>query len=203
MTRWRALGAVGAAAVGMSLVCGFGWFVVQVRRSAQTEMSAADGIVALTGGAERVETALRLLATGRGRVLLVSGVGGAADLAALGRNAGLRPGELAAMRDRITLGRAAASTRGNAVETTAWAREHAVGSLIVVTAAYHMPRAMAELSRALPDVRLYAVPVRSSPASASPRLLFGEYLKLLAVEVGLPAWREPLVTSDDRRRAAE
>ena len=107
------------------------------------------------------------------------------------------------MRDRITLDRAAASTHGNAVQTTAWAREHAVGSLIVVTAAFHMPRAMAELSRALPNVRLYAMPVCSSPASTSPRLLLGEYLKLLAVEVGLPAWREPLVATDERGRAAE
>ena len=33
-------------------------------------------------------------------------------------------------------------------------------SLIVVTAGYHMPRALAELRRALPDVTLYPVPVQ-------------------------------------------
>lgn len=181
--------------MGLALVsvgCGFDWFVAQVRRAAVPKAAMADGIVALTGGADRVETALRLLASGRARVLLVSGVGGAADLPALGRHAGLRPAELAVLRDRITLGRTAASTHGNAVETAAWAREHAVGSLLVVTAAYHMPRAMAELSRALPGTKLYAMPVSRHPTTspASLRLLAAEYAKFLAVEVGLPVWRE-------------
>ena len=149
----------------VALLGGFGWFVGQARRPALAEVPAADGIVALTGGAERVETALRLLAMGRARVLLVSGVGGSADLSALGRHAGLRPAELASMRDRITLGRGAASTHGNAVETAAWARENAVGSLVVVTADYHMPRAMAELSRALPAATLYPMPVARAPGA--------------------------------------
>ena len=43
-------------------------------------------------------------------------------------------------------------TRGNAAETAEWARAHQVRSLIVVTSAYHMPRALAELGRDLPDV---------------------------------------------------
>jgi len=207
VTGWRSLGVAAGLALGSalgSLAGGFGWFLAQVRHPAPPETSAADGIVALTGGADRVGTALRLLASGRARVLLVSGVGGAADLAALGRRAGLRPADVASLRDRVTLGRAAASTHGNAVETAAWAREHAVDSLLVVTADYHMPRAMAELSRALPDMRLYAMPVRDPLAAPWP-LLAGEYAKFLAVEAGLPAWREPLVApvGDDRGHAGE
>ena len=73
----------------------------------------------LTGGAERVETALRLLAEGRGRVLLVSGVGRGAELAELARRAGRGPGPVAA---RVTLGPRRHYTRGNAAETAAWAR---------------------------------------------------------------------------------
>ena len=111
-----------------------------------------DGIVALTGGAGRVELALHLLADGQADKLLLSGIGGGSDLATLGRLAGI---DTARFADRITLGRYAASTRGNGVETAAWAEQNRIRTLIVVTAAYHMPRALAELRQALPDVRLY------------------------------------------------
>ena len=86
------------------------------------------------------------------------------------------------------MGRAAATTRGNAAETASWARENRLGSLVVVTAAYHMPRALAELARALPGVVLRPSPVRAS-AEGSPglRLLAGEYTKWLATVAGLSA----------------
>jgi uncharacterized SAM-binding protein YcdF (DUF218 family) len=97
-----------------------------------------------------------------------------------------------ALAPKVTLGRAAASTHGNATETADWARTHAVRSLIVVTAGYHMPRALAELGRALPGVPLYPVPVqppamRSETGAATFRLLAGEYTKWLATEAGLSA----------------
>ena len=169
-------------------LAGFAWFLRAVEREA-APVPQADGIVALTGGAVRVEMALRLLAEGRARVALVSGVGGAAEFAALARRAGVDP-DLGA---RVTLGRAAQSTRGNASETASWARANAVHSLIVVTAFYHMPRALAELARTLPEVRLLPVPVTPG---ASWRLLAGEYTKFLAAELGLSAldprqWTHP------------
>ena len=51
-------------------------------------------------------------------------------------------------------------TRSNAAETRRWARERGFKSLIVVTSNYHMPRAIAEMSHAMPDVTLipFAVP---------------------------------------------
>ena len=94
-----------------------------------------------------MELALHLLATGQADRLLLSGIGGGTDLATLGRLAGI---DTAPLATRITLGRYAASTRGNGVETAAWAEQNRIGSLIVVTAAYHMPRALAELRQALP-----------------------------------------------------
>lgn len=170
--------AVGALA--LLWLAGFAWFLRAAEQPAELP-PRADGIVALTGGAGRVEAALRLLAEGRARVALVSGVGGAAEFAALARRADVDP-DLGA---RVTLGRAAQSTRGNAVETAAWVRANGLRSLIVVTAGYHMPRALAELARTLPDVALYPAPVA---AAASWRLLAGEYSKWLAAELGLSAW---------------
>ena len=59
----------------------------------------------------------------------------------------------------MTIGRDALTTHGNARETAAWVRTRPIHSLIVVTAFYHMPRALAELRRVLPDVTLYPDPV--------------------------------------------
>ncbi len=173
--------------LALAWAAGFAWFLHAAWASAEPP-AAADGIVALTGGAERVETALKLLAEGRARVLLISGVGGATEFVALAHRAGVDP----MLRARVTLGRTAASTRGNATETAEWAHANGLASLIVVTAGYHMPRALAELSRALPDVALYPVPVlppamrQLGPTAL--RLLAGEYSKWLATEAGLSAF---------------
>ena len=177
-----------AAAVALPLLAaagwaaGFGWFLHSVTAPAALP-AHADAILALTGGARRVETALRLLAGGRARLLLVSGVGGSADFADLARRAGVP----ASLRDRVTLGRAAVSTRGNAQEAAAWAQAHEVRSMIVVTAFYHMPRALAELARTLPGVALYPAPVGDKllPSPAPLQLLAAEYTKFLGSKLGV------------------
>jgi uncharacterized SAM-binding protein YcdF (DUF218 family) len=172
-------------AVPLAWLIGFASFLYAATLS-RLPPARADGIVVLTGGADRVETALRLLAERRAGRLLVSGVGHAADFAELARRAGV-PLDLA---PRVTLGRTALSTRGNARETADWVRANAIRSLIVVTAAYHMPRALAELSRSIPGVTLYPVGVvppaiRGWNEFGALHLLAGEYSKFLAVEAGL------------------
>jgi uncharacterized SAM-binding protein YcdF (DUF218 family) len=162
---------------------GFAWFV-SVAEETGAPPPHADGIVALTGGADRIETALHLLVAGQADLLLVSGVAHGAALPELARRVELDPTTLVT---RVTLGRNATSTFGNAGETAAWARQHDIHSLIVVTAGYHMPRAMLELRRALPDVALHPVPVQP-PGMREPgmmRLLFVEYLRLIAAACGL------------------
>ncbi len=61
----------------------------------------------------------------------------------------------------VDLGRSAEDTLGNASETSAWAREHHYRRLILVTDDYHMPRADAELSLAMPEAQIYRYPVRT------------------------------------------
>jgi uncharacterized SAM-binding protein YcdF (DUF218 family) len=176
------VGAVTCWAVGLV------WFVNATRQPFAAPPAHTDGIVALTGGAGRVELALHLLAIDRADRLLLSGIGGGTELATLGRIAGVDTAPLAA---RITVGRYAASTRGNGVETASWAEQNRIGSLIVVTAGYHMPRALAELRQALPNVRLYPLPVGAlgvGPRGVSLRLEAAEYTKYLLTASGLSAW---------------
>ena len=183
---------------------GFAWFV-HASRQEPPPLSVADGIVALTGGAERVARALQLLEDGRAPLLLISGVGHNTEIAALlpsNPPSGTHT-EPDALARRVTLGRTAATTAGNAAETAAWASSHAMHSLLVVTAGYHMPRALLELQRSLPGVALTPVPVqppamrRRDPATW--RLLAGEYNKFLAVRLGvapiLRRWASGLTTA--------
>ena len=162
---------------------GFAAFVAVAHRDAGP-VPQADGIVALTGGADRVETALRLLAAGKARMLLVSGVAHGAGLHELARRVDLDP---VALAPRVTLGRAATTTLGNAEETAAWLHEHDLHSLIVVTAGYHMPRAMLEMRRTMPGVPLFPVPVQPAAMRRATlgRLLVGEYAKLIGAWFGV------------------
>lgn len=183
----RGVTAASIALLGGGALWGLGFARFNsIARHAGAPPAAADGIVVLTGGADRVETALRLLVEGRAPFLMVSGVARGADLADLTRRVPLDPDQAS----RVTLGHAAQSTSGNAAETAPWARAHHMRRLIVVTAGYHVPRALLEVKRALPDVELQAVAVqspalRSAPPSASVRVLAAEYDKLLAVWLGL------------------
>ena len=190
MMRRRCLLRLGAGALGVALAWlgGFVWFINRIQRPVEPPPHA-DGIVVLTGGAERVETALRLLQQGRADRLLVSGAGGGVELTALARLAGV---DAAPLANRVTLGHTATTTRGNAAETAAWVRSNGVHSLIVVTAYYHMPRALTELQRALPGIELYRWPVLLPNQAGSPpphpvnvRLLAEEYSKFLLSWLGI------------------
>jgi uncharacterized SAM-binding protein YcdF (DUF218 family) len=168
-----------------ALTGGFLWFALHVAREESPLDRVADGIVALTGGASRISDAVELLASGRGRRLLITGVGATTNTAELMR---LAPDHQRWFGCCIDLDYAAANTVGNAVETRRWARERGFRSLVVVTSGYHMPRAMLEISHRLPDVTLIPFPVVTGQIRAEPwwqhpgtaKLLVFEYLKYLA-----------------------
>jgi uncharacterized SAM-binding protein YcdF (DUF218 family) len=185
-----------AAALAVAWLCGFAWFAADIARTARTAgsraMEKADGIVVLTGGADRIATGMRLLHDGCCGRLLISGVGHGAALEALLRGSGVAADPIGnEIKDgQITLGRAATSTAGNADETAAWAHANHLHSLIVVTAYYHMPRALFELSRTAPDLLLIPAPVqppaaRGAGSLAMLPLLAHEYTKFLGSAVGL------------------
>ncbi|EJW10434.1 hypothetical protein A33M_4410 [Rhodovulum sp. PH10] len=181
MFGWRriALAAVVAGGIGaVVLAAGFVWFAWRVPRQEVTLSGSADGIVALTGGASRVLDAIELLASGRGKRLLISGVNRQTSLGELKRAA---PEYEALFECCIDLDHAARDTTGNAVETRRWTESRGFRSLVIVTSSYHMPRAMAELGHRLPGIVLVPYPV-VTPKRAEPWWVSAENAKLLATE---------------------
>lgn len=150
------------------------------------EPPVADGVVALTGASNlRLEAATKLLEEGKGQRLLISGVNREATRADVQTvTKAVKP-----IYDCcVDLGFAAANTVGNARETAEWAKSKSYKSLIVVTADYHMPRSMLELRAAMPQVELYAYPVKTDlnahrwwRTSISARRMIVEYCKYLAI----------------------
>ena len=183
LARWIGFLTMAAGATGIILLAGgFGWFVFNIASDEVTLDTKADGIVALTGAAARIPDAIELLATDRGKRLLITGVHRATSSKEIAR---LTPLYSRYFTCCIDLDRSALNTFGNALETKRWARAHNFNSLIVVTSNWHMPRAMAELAHQLPDVTLIAYPVISEKVKTEPwwsnldtaRFLFAEYLK--------------------------
>ena len=172
----------------VAAAAGFIAFLSQLRGAEVAPGRKADGIVVLTGGSSRVSDAMELLAAGYGKRLLISGVHPTNDASDISRSL---PDSQRLMSCCVDLDRSAINTRSNAAETRRWARERGFRSLIVVTSNYHMPRAIVELSHAMPDVTLVPFAVvgekwRDEPwwtSGATFRLLLSEYAKYVAAEV--------------------
>ncbi len=151
--RWPAIVIV---ALALCWSGGLFWFVGLMPTESADDPSVTDAIIVLTGGSQRVENGLRLLAEGKAKKLFVSGVYRSTDVKALMRASNQQSKWLTCC---IELGHEADSTRGNAAETAAWMKAENFHSLRLVTASYHMPRSLLEFSRAMPDIRIVPNPV--------------------------------------------
>lgn len=178
---------LGGALAGVLFAAGFAMFVNAIERDSSSPQ-AADGVVALTGGKDRIGKAFNLLAAGQAKRLLITGVNPSTKASELQR---LVPGGAKFFPCCVDLGRAALDTRGNAAETSEWVSRHGFSSLIVVTSAYHMPRTLLEYARAMPHVQLIPHAVLSPnfhidrwwSYEGTRWLLFSEYVKYLGALV--------------------
>jgi uncharacterized SAM-binding protein YcdF (DUF218 family) len=150
------------------------------------DLVAADGIVVLTGGSERLNVGVDLLKAGKGRKLLVSGVNPTISQEKIlaGQDVPER------LRDCcILMGRMADSTIGNAEETRTWIAAEKLTSIRLVTANYHMPRSLYIFRRALPGITVIPHPIMPDSVmltrwwerTGTANLLINEYHKFLLV----------------------
>lgn len=165
-------------------IIGFLVFVHNIPRKTQEPAKPADGISVLTGGPSRIDEAMKLLAGGKAKRLLITGVNRTTSMDALK--------ELASQGDQffaccVDIDKEAKNTIDNATETSQWAALNHYNSIIIVTSNYHMPRALAEHARVMPNVRLvpYAVVDKQLHLEkwwtypGTTRLLLSEYVKYL------------------------
>lgn len=118
-----------------------------------------DAIVVLTGGEDRIETGLQLYAQGAAPYLFISGVH--QDVTSVKMMRSNKNYQLLASCC-VTLGREATSTIENATETKAWLNKMHFTSIRLVTANYHMERALMEFDHAVPGVAIIPHPVMQS-----------------------------------------
>src|SRR5690606_30485275 len=130
-------------------------FVGQIPQAVDGPTDSTDAIVVLTGGSDRVQEGLRLIAENRARKLFISGVHEGVNLTALLQSMAQisetmpAPEQIACC---VVLGHSADDTEGNARETASWMAAQNFRSLRLVTADYHMPRSLLEFRRAMPDL---------------------------------------------------
>jgi uncharacterized SAM-binding protein YcdF (DUF218 family) len=171
-----------ALLAGLGFAAGFFYFASTVAEREPALTRNADGIVVLTGGASRIADGMELLSQKRGQRLLITGVHKANSPQDLARQLPAHDNLFACCVD---LGYEALNTLGNAHEARRWAENRKLGSLIVVTSNYHMPRALMEFQRQMPAVEMIPFPVISEQLAMSPwwtstegiKLLFFEYVK--------------------------
>lgn len=134
-----------------------------VRSAATTAHS--DVIVVLTGGDLRVAKGFALWQAGVAPKLFISGVG-----KNVSRHDFIHTYATGAMTDsllsdpgQLVLDYAANNTQSNALETSKFMKKNHYRSMHLVTASYHMPRALLECKLYMPEVKIIADPV-SPPA---------------------------------------
>jgi uncharacterized SAM-binding protein YcdF (DUF218 family) len=134
---------------------GFALFVQNVYKHTGITQSNVEAIVVLTGGRERLKTGFQLLCKKQADVIFISGVHPEETLKTvlktLKASKDLCEQDQNWLRERTHLGYTATNTRENAREVAQWLKMRKITSILLVTAAYHMPRSLLEFRHQLPE----------------------------------------------------
>jgi len=165
---------------------GLHWFTRSIIDIRPPDAKPADAIVVLTGGSNRLNTGFQLLDGKMGKKLFISGVARGVEVRELFEQ--WKEEDDTSLDCCVVLGFEAEDTIGNARETIAWLRKEGYNSIFLVTANYHMRRAMLDFQTLSPDLAITPWPVQPAgldmqdwwrdPAYRS--LILREYFKYLA-----------------------
>ena len=184
---------IGCTVLAAIFISGLQYFVLNLPRQMASPAHKSDGIVVITGGQQRLDAGLTLLANGTASKLLISGVGAGLNKVILANDLRLDQTQRDLLMCCAELEFAARDTRGNARAARHWAETNHLASLYLVTANYHMPRAKLAFEREMPHINLQYWPVSPDDLQIDSwwtnlglvRLLAREYAKFLAEFVWL------------------
>jgi uncharacterized SAM-binding protein YcdF (DUF218 family) len=174
--------------VALTLACWFIGLSLFIRSASGIPMGPLkklDAIVVLTGGSNRVDTGFDLLEQGFGKKLFISGVYRGTDVKLLLNRWKAEPQNN--LDCCVVLGFDADNTAGNAVETVNWLRKEGFHSLYLVTANYHLRRALLEFHDLAPDLDIVPFAVVPDKVnvkgwwrdSVTRNIILREYIKYL------------------------
>ena len=180
---------------------GLAWFVHSMPDQAVTDQQHTEVLVVLTGGQDRVEHGLSLLARGVAPVLFISGVGErVTEEQIMNAHASAKTREaIYENGGQVVLDHIARSTVSNADQAAEFIRAHNIKTIRLITASYHMKRSLREFQTVIPEVTIIADPVFPEgfrrdewwQHKNTRRLVFSEFYKYYAVL--LRDWVRPVV----------
>ena len=179
---------IGCTLLAAIFISGLQYFVLNLPGQMTSATHKSDGIVVITGGQQRLDAGLTLLANGAASKLLISGVGAGLNKVILANDLRLDQTQRDLLICCAELEFAASDTRDNARAARHWAETNHLASLYLVTANYHMPRAKLAFEREMPHINLQYWPVSPDDLQIDSwwtdpglvRLLAREYAKFLA-----------------------
>jgi uncharacterized SAM-binding protein YcdF (DUF218 family) len=162
---------------------GFFVFITRIPAVPKALPLSSETIVIVTGGTGRLEAGANLWRKNVAPLVFISGV-----------NPDVKRSELIALlkmdpdiaERHVFLGYRARTTRENGEEVAKWLHDRHIQRAVLVTNDYHLPRALAEIERSVPDViwQGYAVPSTEMSQDVWYATVFFEYCKYLVVIAG-------------------
>ena len=167
--------------ISLLLIClwviGFGIFcLITFSFQYQTTQDSPNAIVVLTGGQDRIATALDELGKNPDASLLISGMYHNKKSQFLQKIA-------PSVAQRITLGYRATNTAENAIETAQWIKDKNPQQILLITSFYHMPRALLHVKNQIPSfVKVIPLAVYPKTFSEPQQWIKTRYAWLLFLE---------------------
>jgi uncharacterized SAM-binding protein YcdF (DUF218 family) len=164
------------ATLGLAYGLGFAAFVATLPKPFTTLPAGTEGLAVFTGGAGRIETALRLMQQGFEGPVLISGLHPATRMPDILAQAAPTPA-LTEARTRQSMLDTAASTNENMQSLKLWAATANLHQVAVITSTYHAARVRLLGLWHVPHLSLTILAVQPEDSSFS--VLLREYHKLL------------------------